>query len=36
MGFAQAEGKIPSFDALAQAYVPALQGTAYGETTCAT
>jgi CubicO group peptidase (beta-lactamase class C family) len=32
MGFAQAEGKIPSFDALAQSYVPALHGTAYGET----
>ena len=33
MGFAQAEGRIPSFDALVQSYVPALQGTAYGETT---
>ena len=33
MGFAQAEGKIPSFEALAQTYVPQMQGTAYGETT---
>lgn len=33
MGFAQAEGSIPSFDALVQSYVPALQGTVYGETT---
>jgi CubicO group peptidase (beta-lactamase class C family) len=32
MGFAQAEGKIPSFDVLAQSYVPALKGMAYGET----
>ncbi len=33
MGFAQAEGNIPSFEALAQTYVPQMQGTAYGETT---
>lgn len=32
MGFAQAEAKIPNFDALAQSFVPALKGTAYGET----
>lgn len=32
MGYAQAEGKIPDFEALAQIYVPQMQGTAYGET----
>ncbi len=33
MGFAQAEGKIPSFDVPTQRYVPELTGSAYGETT---
>jgi CubicO group peptidase (beta-lactamase class C family) len=33
MGFAQAEGKIQSFDVATQSYVPELKDTAYGETT---
>lgn len=33
MGLARADGFIPSFDALAQTYLPQLTGTAYGETT---
>ena len=33
MGFALNEGKVFSLDALTQAYVPELRGTAYGETT---
>ena len=32
LGLAKAEGKIPSFDALLQSYVPELKNTAYGET----
>jgi len=33
MGFAMAEGKISSIDALLQSYLPELKGTVYGETT---